>query len=56
MVHPYYCQSAISTECQLIIFGGNAHINGHYGDRENIADLRILTFGMSPAFILEVSD
>ena len=56
MVHPYYCQSAISTECQLIIFGGNAHINGHFGDRENIADLRILTFGMSPAVILEVSD
>ena len=45
IVHPYYCQSDISTECQLIIFGGNAHINGDSGDRENIADLRILTFG-----------
>ena len=45
VAHPYYCQSDISTECQLVIFGGNAHINGESGDRENIADLRILTFG-----------
>jgi len=32
-------------ECQLIISGGNAHIKGDSGDREDIADLRILTFG-----------
>ena len=43
MVHPFYCQPDISTECQLIIFGGNAHIKGDSGDREDIADLRILT-------------
>jgi len=45
IVHPFYCQPDISTECQLIIFGGNAHIKGDSGDREDIADLRILTFG-----------
>jgi len=46
MVHPFYCQPDISTECQLIIFGGNAHIKGDSGDREDMADLRILTFGV----------
>ena len=45
MVHPFYCQPDIATECQLIILGGNAHIKGDSGDREDIADLRILTFG-----------
>ena len=47
VVHPYYCQSDISTECQLIIFGGNAHVKGDFGDRVDMADLRILKFGMS---------
>ena len=47
MVHPYFCQSGISTECQLIIFGGEAHVNGDFGDRVHMADLRILTFGMN---------
>ena len=47
VAHPYYCQSDISTECQLIIFGGNAHVKGDFGDRVDMADLRILTFGMN---------
>ena len=39
-----------STECD-VIFGGNVHIEGHYGDRDNTADLRILTCGMPIAAI-----
>lgn len=34
-----------STECQVVIFGGNMHIRGNSGERDNAADLRILTFG-----------
>ena len=34
-----------STECQVIVFGGNAHINEDSGARDNIADLRVLEFG-----------
>ena len=36
-----------STECDVVIFGGNVHIAGHLGDRDNTADLRILSCGMS---------
>lgn len=35
-----------STECDVVIFGGNVHIEGHYGDRDNSADLKILSSGM----------
>ena len=34
-----------STECDVVIFGGNVHIEGHYGDRDNAADLEILSSG-----------
>lgn len=34
-----------STECQVIIFGGNVHIRGDTGARDNTADLRALQFG-----------
>ena len=34
-----------STECQVVVFGGNAHIEGDTGERDNTADLRILRFG-----------
>ena len=34
-----------STECQIIVFGGNAHIKGDSGARDNIADLHVLHFG-----------
>lgn len=36
-----------STECDVVIFGGNVHIEGHLGDRDNTADLRILSCGTS---------
>jgi len=39
--------SPVTTECRVVVFGGNVHIEGHYGDRENTADLRILSFGGS---------
>ena len=41
-----------STECQLIVFGGNAHIKGDSGARDNIADLRVLQFGKCTMSIL----
>ena len=34
-----------STECDVVIFGGNVHIEGHHGDRDNTADLQILSSG-----------
>ena len=36
-----------STECQIVLFGGNVHVVENTGDRMDIADLRILTFGRS---------
>ena len=38
--------SAVGTMCQLVIFGGNMHREGTYGDRTAAADPRILVFGM----------
>ena len=32
-------------ECQAVVFGGNAHVTGDSGDREDIADLVMLSFG-----------
>ena len=34
-----------STECDTVIFGGNVHIEGHYGARDSTAELRILSSG-----------
>ena len=34
-----------STECQVVVFGGNVHVKGDKGARDNTADLRILQFG-----------
>ena len=38
--------SAVATECRLVVFGGNMHREGNYGDRTATADPRILVFGM----------
>ena len=35
-----------STECHVVIFGGNVHVEGDSGHRDNTADLRILSSGM----------
>ena len=35
-----------STECDVVIFGGNVHIEYDHGDRDNSADLKILSSGM----------
>ena len=32
-------------ECQIVVFGGNSHVTGESGVRENVSDLRILSFG-----------
>ncbi len=37
--------AAVSTECEVAIFGGNVHIDRMWGDRTDAADLRILRFG-----------
>ena len=42
--------SAVATECRLVIFGGNMHREGNYGDRTAAADPRILVFGMYHVF------
>ena len=42
--------SPVATECRLVIFGGNMHREGNYGDRTAAADPRILVFGMYHVF------
>ncbi len=37
--------AAVSTECEVAIFGGNVHIDRMWGDRTDAADLKILRFG-----------
>lgn len=46
ITQPYYCHLH-STECRVVIFGGNVHVDKpeNAGDRVNTADLKILTFG-----------
>lgn len=46
IAQPYYYHPH-STECRIVIFGGNVHTNTSEcsGDRVNTADLKILTFG-----------
>lgn len=46
--------SPVATECRLVIFGGNMHREGNYGDRTATADPRILVFGMYHVFGLHV--
>ena len=43
--------SAAATECRLVVFGGNMHREGNYGDRTATADPRILVFGMYQSFL-----
>ena len=43
--------SAVATECRLVVFGGNMHREGNYGDRTATADPRILVFGMYQSFL-----
>ena len=47
ITQPYYCHFH-STECLVVIFGGNIHKDASEcsGDRVNTANLKILTFGM----------
>ena len=46
IAQPYYCHPH-STECRVVIFGGNVHANTSEcsGDRVNTANLKILIFG-----------
>ena len=46
IAQPYYCHPH-STECRVVIFGGNVHVLASEcsGDRVNTADLKIFTFG-----------
>lgn len=46
IAQPYYCHPH-STECRVVIFGGNVHAHASEcsGDRVNTADLKILVFG-----------
>ena len=47
IAEPYYCHPR-STECRVVVFGGNVHVHRVpeiSGDRVNTADLKILTFG-----------
>ena len=46
IAQPYYCHPH-STECRVVIFGGNVHTHASQcsGDRVNTADLKILAFG-----------
>ena len=47
--------SAVATECRLVVFGGNMHREGNYGDRTATADPRILAFGMCQSFLFVYS-
>ena len=34
------------TECNVIVFGGSVHRKGDRGERDPVADLEVLSFGM----------